>query len=478
MRRILAVLLLALTAMTGTATVAFADKPVEIIVEDTAGVLDLNTLLPAVEDIDFYEPTTVAIYTRAGEYEDNFNEEVLKYARAERPDWISADGQKWADGLYLFALDPVGRQVGTYMGEDRKVSLVDRTKIQESTYDLLRDAQWTDGAIKGIESGAAIINRPWYKSPAFVGFMTVVVLVTGAGTGAYLFIRNRNMRHGRECLRWGDWAYAKVTADLDVTELNANTIPASSTYGARVLENHRTFADSYRRVTELANIVSAFTDKDLKRGSNLKKAKEYADLATKLDGDDDLIADTNALLNRSSGWEKAWDRQVDPFRQDLNEVPSVLQQRGTQATGSALSDFRNQAMARIEAWPAELAERKITPETALDELRGARQQLSELLRQHAYAAAEAYTSSAAEQRTMRRAIDESFSRSPHRRRGILDTSYPGTVFISTGMFSQGYSAGTSRVQSDRRAAEAASRPSTGYGSSGGSFSGSGSSSRF
>lgn len=477
MRRIFAALLLSATVMTGTATAAFADKPVDIIVEDTAGVLDLSTLLPAVEDIDFYEPTTVAIYTRAGEYEDNFNEEVLKYARAEHPDWISADGQKWADGLYIFALDPVGRQVGTYMGEDRKVSLSGRTSIQESTYDLLRDAQWTDGVIKGVESGAAIINRPWYESPFFIEFVVLVTGGTAAGIGAWLYVRAKNLRRSREALSQGNASYASVTGDLDVTELNANTIPSDSTYGARILEKYRSFSGSYSQATALGNKVNAFTDKDMKKGSKRKQVEEFARITAELDNEDDVIADTNHLLNMAPGWEKAWDRQVEPFRTDLGEIQHVLTKQGSAATANALAAFRDASLRTVDEWPQHLAGRKITPEQALDQLRDARSKLSELIRQHAYAAADAYAKTQQEARMMRRELDNSFSRPARRHTGILDTSYPGTVYISTHAFFTGYSSGTSSVTSARQAAERQSS-STGYGSSGGSFSGSGSSSRF
>ena len=101
--------------------------------------------LPAVQAIEFYQPTKVAVYTYNGSASDNLNEEVLRFARAEHPEWISEDGQKWADGLFIFALDPVGRHVGTYMGEDRKVSPEQREDIQNASKELLRDAQWTDG---------------------------------------------------------------------------------------------------------------------------------------------------------------------------------------------------------------------------------------------------------------------------------------------------------------------------------------------
>ena len=138
----------------GFTAAAAAVPPVSVQVEDRAGVLDRSTLLPALEGIEFHEPTRVVVYTYNGRAEDNLNEEVLRFARTEHPEWISADGQKWADGLFIFALDPVGRHVGTYMGEDRKVSLEQRSDIQDAARDLLRDAQWTDGTIAGVRRAA------------------------------------------------------------------------------------------------------------------------------------------------------------------------------------------------------------------------------------------------------------------------------------------------------------------------------------
>jgi len=69
--------------LAGTGPAAVAVTPVDVVVEDRAGVLDRNTLLPAVQAIEFYQPTKVAVYTYNGSAADNLNEEVLRFARAE-----------------------------------------------------------------------------------------------------------------------------------------------------------------------------------------------------------------------------------------------------------------------------------------------------------------------------------------------------------------------------------------------------------
>ena len=74
----------------GGASAALASQATDIVVEDTAGTLDLDTLIPAIEKINFNEPTKVAIYTRDGKSVDNLNEEVLRFARDKHPEWLSA----------------------------------------------------------------------------------------------------------------------------------------------------------------------------------------------------------------------------------------------------------------------------------------------------------------------------------------------------------------------------------------------------
>ncbi|MFY9635034.1 MAG: DUF5129 domain-containing protein [Cellulosimicrobium cellulans] len=479
--RLLLMLVLAVLLGGGAAALPRAVTPTDVVIEDRAGVLDRNTLVPAIAGIEFHEPTKVAVYTYNGSATDNLNEEVLRFARAEHPDWISPDGQKWADGLFIFALDPVGRHVGTYMGEDRKVSLEQRDDIQNAAKDLLRDAQWTDGTIAGIRRGAELINQPWYRSAAFL----ITAWVTGGaavlGAGALMLVRAVTRSTARKELERGDRSYANVSTDLDVTELNAGTIPAASRYGSSVLEKHRTFLNRYNAATGLSNRVHALTPKELGRRPNLKLVREYADAAAELDALDDVIADSNALLNKFTTWPTAWDRQLAPFRNDLAGVEQLLSKRHGQsgsATAAALRSFRDESLRNIERWTTELADGTITPETALDRLRDARSHLSVLLKNHAETVIEGFAKTDREATLMRKEMEDAQEGTDrqHRRTyepSILGTVYPSYYFFSVPAFNTGLNTGVGSVNSARGGGA-----TTGYGSSGGSFSGSGSSSSF
>ncbi|KIS27238.1 hypothetical protein TV39_11980 [Arthrobacter sp. SPG23] len=481
MRRAPAVVLLILLGLLCGSAAALADPPVGIVVEDGAGVLDRTRLVSAVEAIDFYEPTRVAVFTYRGSADANLNEEVLRFARAEHPEWISGDGQKWADGLFIFAVDPVGRHVGTYMGEDRKVSLEQREDIQNASKDLLRDAQWTDGTIAGIRRGAELINQPWYRSTAFLvtAWSSLAAAVLGAAT--WLIVRWRTRADSRRELARGDTSYANVSMDLQVTELNAGTIPESSRYGSTVLEKHRSFLAKYNAATQLANQAHALTPRALSRRPNLKLVRNYADASAELDALDDVIADTNALLNRGSAWASAWDRQLAPFRSDLAALEQMLSKRhaaGDSATAAALRSFRDQSHREIERWSAELADGTISPETALDRLRDARTHLTELLKNHADTVIQGFAKTEREAKLMREEMEsaQAGTKVKHGRTyepSILGTVYPSYYFFSVPAFNTGFSTGVGSVSTARGGGS-----TTGYGGSGGSFSGSGSSSSF
>ncbi len=479
-RKALAAMVVLMAGLLGGAPAALAVTPTAVVVEDRAGVLDQRTLLPAVQSTDFYEPTKVAIYTYNGTAADNLNAEVLRFARTEHPEWISADGQKWADGLFIFALDPVGRHVGTYMGEDRKVSPEQREDIQNASKELLRDAQWTDGTVAGIRRGAELINQPWYRSTAFLVTAWAAVAAGVCGAAAWLIVRWRTRVSSRKELARGDASYANVSMDLQVTELNASTIPGSSRYGSTVLEKHRTFVNRYNTATKLSNQVHALSRRDLGRRPNLNLVRSYADAAAELDALDDVIADTNALLNRGSTWPAAWDRQLAPFRRDLDDLENLLSQRraeGTSATAAALRSFRDESRNDMERWSAELADGATTPETALDRLRDARTHLSELLKNHADTLIDAFARNDKEAGLMRKEMDsaQAGTKAGYGRAyepSILGTVYPSYYFFSVPSFNSGFNTGVSSVSSARGGAI------TGYGSSGGSFSGSGSSSSF
>lgn len=478
MARFLAAVALALATLLGAGLPAQAVPPTEVVVADTAGILDQATLKPAIEDTSFRNPTTVVVFTQRGAKDDNFNERVLDYARAHHPEWLSDDGQKWANGLFIVGIDPDGRHIGTYMGEDRKVSQDAQGDIQDSAKDLLADAQWTEGAIEAVQTGARIINRPWYLSPVTLVLAGLGVLAVAAVLVGILVSRHNNRRKFAEAVAQGDAAYTSVTLDLDATELNARTIPAESTYGALVLERYREFRAQYTRLNGQRLELDAVPKKVRSVPDGVAQAEAFAEAAVALDKLDDVIADSNAFLNHASNWDEAWDRQTRDLREDLDGIDGVLQTSDTEPgepTAAALLSFREEARASLRAWAAGLADGSMTPDEGLDAVRDSRARLSELFREHAEALITTYATSESEEELMRGQLQEAqadATRPRARRNSILTTSYPGVYYWGAASVGTGYSSGQESVSIARGGS------STGYGGSGGSFSGAGSSSSF
>ena len=199
-------------------------------VDDTAGVLHEPTLREALDGIRFHEPTDVAVFTHRGGEEARtddlaLNDAVLAHARESRTEWLSEDEQKWADDLYVFAVDPQGRLVGTYFGENRKVDQETQTQIQEATYDDLRAGQWTAGAVTGIEEAAARMNSPFIRTGGGAAVAGGASLATLLGAGGYLAVGVHRARRSRAARAEGDRRMASVVRDYELTELHARLIP-------------------------------------------------------------------------------------------------------------------------------------------------------------------------------------------------------------------------------------------------------------
>ena len=463
---------------------AMAAADDDLVIIDTAGRLDVPRLEQELSGVDFYEPTTVVIYTYSGEYDDKMNEKVLEYARTEHPEWISADGQKWADGLFIFALDPDGRQVGTYFGDDRTVSLDDQTSIQDAAKDDFRAAFWTDGIIAGVTKAASLINRPWYASPAFIG-TTAVAGVAGIGTwiGIVAVRASRREKFARELTRGGEHLTA-VTMDLDMTELSARTLPRESSFAQRLEQRFHDFSGRYYGAVEEQQRLQALSKRERSRSGSPEQARKFADEAAEMDFVDDAIVNAAALLTRSATWERAWAAQADPVREDVRAISALTADPAAQGSASvqALESFQASADSEIEKLGAGLRAQTITPEAALEALESLRAELSRLLREHSRALIEVYAKTNEERQAMEAAMERERRSAQPRSGVILDTVYGPGQFWNPIVFGAGYSAGVSRVESDRAAAASSSfssgGSSTGYGSSGGSFSGSGSSSHF
>jgi hypothetical protein len=328
----------------------------------------------------------------------------------------------------------------------------------------------------------------------------------GVAVGATVAVRAGHRRRTREALDRGQAAFTSVSMDLEATELNARTVPAGSRYGAMVLEKYRTFHDRYVQAAAENDRLAGVEEKQLHRREYREAVAEFALTAQALDELDDSVVDSNTFLNMQHGWPQAWDRQTAPLREDLAEIDRLdgtgagagTGVGGSRADGGAedgdedgdegaaalapaavapLRSFRIEADQELQRLGASLADGSVTPDDALDALGALRSRLTGLLEDAAKAGIAAAATSDSERELMEQALEAERERASRRPGSILDTVHQPGWFWTTVAFNHGYRTGVDNVAQAREEA-AQSSSSTGYGASGGSFSGAGSSSRF
>lgn len=458
-------------------------------IDDTAGVINRDRLLDALDDVDFYEPTNVAVYTREGEYSDDINTKTLENAREHHPDWISSKaedyGDYWADGLLIITLSVEGSgdgQIGTYFGEDRKVSTGQMDSIHEAGYDDFNLSRWTDGVIAVATKASSIMNRPWYKSPA----LWWTVAAGGGGTGIVVAsvaaVRSSRRKSFAEELQSGTTHLTNVTMDLDETELAAKTLPTGSSHAAELERRFADFMVNYRQSFDAQAKLDAADKKYRSSSEGVEATKKFKTDAQNLDRTDDAIIAAAALYTRSASWEEAWRAQTQPLEDDLTQISTLIDnvEPELQASAAALASYREDATATLASLSTKLKTEEIDVDQALDQLSDLRKELTQRLDEFAKAQIDAFAENEDEKEQMREAMERSRqSTDYHGSRGgtILDVLNPGALFWSVNSYNAGYSSGTSSVAQARESASSSGSISTGY-SGGGSFSGSGGSSRF
>ena len=455
-------------------------------VDDTAQVLHEPTLQEEVGRLRFHEPTTVAIFShRGGEAArtDDYalNDAVLAHARDTRTEWLSDDEQKWADDLFILGVDPEGRLVGTYFGENRAVGQGAQDAIQDATKDDFRAGRWTDGAVEGVRSAAGRMNRPVVRGPGGIVGATTAGLLTVGGAAAYLGVGLRRARRSQEARAAGDRHLASVVREMDVTELHARLIPEESTYGGLMLRRYDDYVAGFRELTELGNQAREIDERAYDDKRSLKVLEAYRDQGRSLAHLHTVIDDTAAFLNRDRTWREAWERQVAPVREDLEGVSPLFsgvlanEVRGLPEVAT-LREFASEELVGLDQLRGDLEEDTVTPDEALDRLRTTRDRLSTHLDALAAAVARASGRTATERNMMRDSMKGQRSRTRFEPT-ILSTADPTWMFYRVSSFRSGYTAGTTAVAQSRSGSSSGGSTS-GYSSSGGSFSGSGSSSRF
>ena len=375
-------------------------------VYDKAHILSSDTVAEKIQEIGFRQDVHVVVVSVPGYMIGNLNAEVLRYARthqdAPRP-WInSSNSNYWSDGIIILAVAPDSRKVGCYFGQDTRLPVSQQASIQSAAKKAFNDHKWDDGILAMAKKTADLLGRPAEGS-----WLTTFIIPAPASMIGIWALR-KYLRRGLRARAVGKElteSYSRVSLGDEDVELNIRTIPENEPYGARVRMWYRWYCQEYASITRDLQAFGRprgpqwFAWRMLKRVSKMKKR------AVMLESLGATISNTASILNMSSTWEKAWEKEQGRVQEDLQALRSLCD------TISASRDvplgvkkerkWVKEQRSRLGDIEIALASGRMRPSDALDELERTAQSVRDKALDLMRRAVNADTSKYAEERRRR-----------------------------------------------------------------------------
>ncbi|MCT1776357.1 DUF5129 domain-containing protein [Brachybacterium sp. p3-SID957] len=370
-------LLMALSA--ALAPPAAAVPPSDVTIDDRADAVDDEALEDRLAATDFRREVDLAVLVIdvteldiPASRDTALNDAVLAHAKQERPEWM--DGDKWADGRVIIALDPENRILGTYGGEDVKLSAGGFENVQDEMRDPAQDRDWEGALVAGAEEYAKLLDQPWWQTTAAIGG-ALAALGTAAATALGIIVGRRNA-HARVASARPGWD--RVRAERAETEAAARTLPAQSPYAEAVLDRYQRYLTGIEKAEQLDQQIPATLPWAWGlRGHQRRASKDFSRQVERLDAIDDDVIAANDLLHRIGDWRSAWEREQAPLRDSLEAVEGALMRSEgdlserspeEQAAVDALREQCDRTEAEMNRLTRQLGQDEITPDTALEGL--------------------------------------------------------------------------------------------------------------
>lgn len=339
-------------------------------VHDEAGVLQVPSFTERIAQTSFWQPTHVAVLTLPDLEGRTLNDAVLRYARTQQTDtpWINQDDPNyWADGLFILAVAPNERLVGTYSGEDIAVGLGQQAEIQDATKDLFRRGDWAGGLKAGVDSAGSIMGRPWFASEV----ISILAGVMIAGGAAWLLVVAIRRARTARMLSTARSEYAAVTQELDTIELTAGTIPRSGPHSAEIDRRFRQFEQGYFAVTKEFNSLGTPSQLDMLSTATRNRARALETETRALRSAGISIVKAGDFLGMSAAWREAWTTELGPVYEDLQALDKFANRKLGKTDPDVIAGARStvaQSQEQLDRLTLNLEARRMEPEQALHEL--------------------------------------------------------------------------------------------------------------
>ncbi|ATG55189.1 hypothetical protein CFK41_10785 [Brachybacterium ginsengisoli] len=376
-----AALLLLLAALSPFGAAALAVPPGAVTVHDTTGTVDSTGLSEDLAQVDFRREVDLVVlvvdvtdHGHSSAEDTALNDTVRDVAQEDLTELLSADGDHFADGTVIIALDPDNRFLGTYAGEDVKLSDDGFSAVQDAMRGDARDADWEATLEAGAEKYAALLDRPWWQHPVSLVAAAVAACAAAATGIGILGLRRGARRRVDEALP----RYGEVLSRREITDSAARTLPATSPYAQAVLRQHETYTEQISTAERLHADLPVEQDRTWGWGFSSEQrriAHEFSSTVESLDEAEGEIIAAADLLHRIGQWRAAWDRELEPLRDSLTQLDELTADPGADGASpeeeAALAELRalgEDASAEMDSLTARLEADEIDPDSALEAL--------------------------------------------------------------------------------------------------------------
>ena len=194
---------------------------------------DVDLLTEQTPTVDLPPQVEQVSYLIFGDNENNLNDTMLDFARTQRPDLVSADGDKWAPGHLLVAVGLDPSRMGVYCGDDvcAAIDLYGEGRLDGVLDEMrppLQQENWAAGLLRGTQAAAdPQVRREETTIPGVVWAALgggLVVLGGGVAAGVTVSMRRKKAATAREQFEELQRDYGRVGNQLTAIDVRAHSL--------------------------------------------------------------------------------------------------------------------------------------------------------------------------------------------------------------------------------------------------------------
>lgn len=302
----------------------------------------LNIALPSdVKSVDYFT---------FGNNSDSLNDTLQAHLKLYRPDLLTPDREKYADGHLIVVVGFSPHKNAIYGGEDvaQAVGLRDQQRLETLTAapkEDLRAGRYVDAMIESVTAAA----NPDYQLPVDTGKKVTNIVATVASVavfgggllsiiGVFIHTRKNRTRQAREAYNHAAAEYGRIASSLDAIDIRANSLTSSfanDELRAQWEDVKQRFLQLHATMDSISHLADSGTNKQFyksratiaaarEEATKIAQAEENIELLYSLEHGDHDARRKQLRRVRSDVYKAKLDAPTLPLRQECDALVNRL----------------------------------------------------------------------------------------------------------------------------------------------------------